>query len=109
MLTISSLTREYVRVSVAARENGVAVNPTGDTVQLAFVTPGTEPGSSDWRAAVWEVDATTSPATYYARCLVSGTGGGGTAELAEGTYAVWLKLTDTPEIPVREVGRLTIT
>lgn len=104
-LSLSSLSKEYVRVGVAAKEAGVAVNPTADVVQMAFVAPGAEPAGGDWQTASWETDQSTEPDSYFARCLV----GPGAVVLAEGTWAVWLKVTDSPEVPVREVGRLIIT
>lgn len=104
MLTYSSLSLEYVRVPVSAVAAGVAVNPTGDTVQLAFITPLTNPTSGDWKAGSWDTEAATG--TYFAQCLI---GPSGTITLAAGTYAVWVKVTDNPEIPVRMCGQILIT
>ena len=106
LLAISSLSKEYVRVRVYAETNGVAVNPTADTVEMAFISGDTEPTSPDWKAASWETDTTTEPDTYYARCLV---GPGGTVTLADGLYQVWVRVTDSPEIPVKKSGELRIT
>lgn len=94
-LRISSLTKEYVRVPVAAREGSDDVDPTATTVVMAFTLDGAEPSS--WQTASWETDADTDPDTYYARCLI---GPGGTITLTEGSYTVWVKVTDSPEIPV---------
>lgn len=94
-LEISSQSRQYVKVPVAAKLAGAAVNPTGDTVQMAFPFTGADPAT--WYAAAWETDSTSSPATYLARTTV---GPGGTAVLAVGTYDVWVKVTDSPEVPV---------
>jgi hypothetical protein len=105
VIELSSLSKEYVRVSVHAKENGVVVNPTTDVVQMAF-TAGIDPVGGDWKTASWETDATSEPDTYYARCLV---GPGGTVTLAAGRYTVWLKLTDATEIPVRKIGQLVVT
>jgi hypothetical protein len=105
-VTISSLSLEYVRVPVFAKEAGVVVNPTTDAVVMAFKSDGTEPVTNDWKASTWETDSTTTPATYYARCLV---GTGGTVALTDGTYDVWVRVTDSPEIPVRKAGRLVVT
>jgi hypothetical protein len=105
-LTVSSLTTEYVRVQVAVKDSGEFVDPTSDLVQMAFPLPGVEPSGGDWQAASWESDVGTTPPSYFARCLV---GPLGTVILADGTYDVWVKITDTPEIPVRKVGALVVT
>jgi hypothetical protein len=105
-LVLSSLSLEQVRVRVAAVTNGSPVNPTVDTVAMAFKQADAEPAGGDWKTATWETDSTTSPPTYYARCLV---GPGGAVTLADGVWAVWVKVTDSPEIPVRKVGKVTIS
>ena len=102
----SSLSLEYVKARVFAREDGAVVNPTADTVQMAFTLLDAEPAGGDWKTAEWETDATTDPDTYYARCLV---GPSGTVTLAEGTYRTWVKLVDSPETPVLRTGLLIIT
>jgi hypothetical protein len=61
---------------------------------MAF-TKGPTPVSGDWKTAEWE----TAGTKRYARCLV---GPGGTTTLAKGLWAVWVKLTDNPEIPVKK-------
>ena len=107
IVRISSSSREYVLVDIAATVAGVVQDPTGDTVEFAAVTPGSEPSS--WTAGSWETDTTTDPDTYAARILISGTGGGGTLALADGTYDLWVRITDSPERPARPVCRLVIT
>lgn len=106
MLTISSESLEYVRVPIEAKEDGEVVDPTGDMVEMAFiklVDPDDmgEPTSADWNMAEWETDS----GDYFARCLV---GPAGTAVLDEGDYAVWVRIFDTPERPVRRSGTLTV-
>ncbi len=103
--SLSSLSLEYVRLPVSAKDSGAVVNPTADAVAMAFMASG-PPAGGDWKTASWETDATTTPPTYYARCLV---GPGGTVPLAPGTYMIWLKITDAPEIPARPVAPITIT
>jgi hypothetical protein len=104
VLTISSLSTEYVQVPVSATVNGVAINPTSDPVQFAFMAAG-NPGLTDWHTGSW---STVAPTTYLAQCLV-GPGNGGVPLLAGSTYAIWVKVTDSPEVPVRQVGLLKIT
>lgn len=105
MLSQSALSLEYVKVPVAARESGAAIDITSDVVEMAFTLQDVAPLSGDWEAAAWETDATTTPDTYLARCLV---GPSGTATLTAGTYDVWVRVTDTPEIVARKAGNLEI-
>jgi hypothetical protein len=106
MLAQSVLSLKYVAVPVFAKASGLAVNPTTDTVQMAFPAPDVDPVSGDWKTASWETDASATPTVYYARCLV---GPGGTVALALGTFDIWIKITDSPEIPAERVGNLQIT
>ena len=73
---------------------------------MAFTAAGVDPVGGDYKTSSWETDATTTPNTYLARCLV---GPGGTVALAAGTYEVWVKITDSPEIPVLRSGTLVVT
>lgn len=107
MITQSALSCQYVQAAVTATAAGVPYNPTVDTVQFAFMTGNTNPGTADWKAGSWDGTTPRPPgSTYTAQCLV---GPGGTTVLAAGTYAMWIKITDTPEIPVINVGPLKIT
>jgi len=103
-MQISVESLEYVHVAVGAAF-GTAIDPTADTVQMAFPVHGVAPVTGDWKSANWLADSTLSPSVYYARCLV---GTGGTIALIAGDYDVYLKITDNPEIPVRLVGRLSV-
>lgn len=96
-MNLSVLSTEYVEVPITAPDN-----PTADTVQMAFILNGASPGSGDWKSAIW----TTVNGVYYACCLV-GPGSGGVV-LAVGSYKVWVKITDNPEVPVRAPGNLTV-
>lgn len=100
---IAASSVEYVRVPVSATASGSAVDPTADTVQMAFLATAAAPASGDWKTASWETDATTTPDTYYARCLV-----GSAVTLTAGTYTVWVKVTDSPETPVKRAGLLRV-
>jgi len=103
MITLSVLSLQYVKTSVQARVNGVVINPTNDAVQFAFPAPGVNPVPGDFKVGSWE---TTTGGAYYARCLV---GPGGTVALTVGTYDVWVKVTDNPEIPVARIGNMRIS
>ena len=101
-LRISVQSTEYVNVPVSARVAGSAVNPTADVVAMALPYRGVAPVSGDWKTASWETDSTTTPATHYARLLV---GPGGTAYQV-GSFDVYVKVTDNPEIPVLLAGEV---
>lgn len=103
---ISALSKEYVRVRVQLKVNGIDTNPTSDAVSMAFMSGTTAPSTGDFKTGSWETDATTSPATYWARCLVGP--GGGVITLTAGLYNVWLQITDSPEVPVRKCGLLRV-
>jgi hypothetical protein len=100
---ISSLSTEYVVVPVNAVFDGTLYDPTGDVVQFAFtVGYGVQP--SVWYTGEWD----TNPVQgywYNAKVLV---GPSSPVVLAQATYTVWVKITDDPEIPVRQVGTLTV-
>lgn len=106
MLTISRNSTEYVRVPVAARSSGAAVDPTADTVTMAFLAGAGPPESGDWKTASWDTDASTYPPTYRAQCLIGPTGG--TVTLTAGVWSVWVKVTDSPEVPVKRAGQIKI-
>lgn len=100
---ISSLSLEQVRFPVSADSAGAIYNPTADPVAMAFMTsPNTNPATGDWKTGGWD---TTAIGTYVATCLV---GAGGAATLAPGTYYCWVRITDNPEIVIREVGTLVV-
>lgn len=99
---ISTASKEYRSWPVIATVAGVPVNPTTGAVALAFKADGTVPLVGDFVAATW----VTTPSGYTARILI---GTGGDVVLAAGHYRVWLKVTDTPEIPVLPIDTLTVT
>lgn len=95
MLQQSALSLEYLLVTWSAKVNGVAVDPTSPAlaVQMAFPATGSPPAT--WLAAGWEADGSGG---WKARCLV---GPAGTVTLPPGDYDVWVKVTSTPEVPIR--------
>jgi len=98
-IAVSHLSLEYVSVPVTVTTlAGAAYNPTGDTVQMAFMPQATQaPGSADWQTAIWSTDTSDLLYPYSANCLI---GPGGTITLGIGTYVIYVKVTDSPEIPV---------
>lgn len=107
-LEFSSLATEYVVIPVAATKAGVAYDPTGDVVQFAFMPTATQvPATADWVTGSWETAATSIIYPYNARCLVGPATASSTA-LTGGSYTMYLKITDSPEIPVLVIGTLAI-
>lgn len=100
----SVLSLEYVQVPVSITVNCVPYDPTGDVVEFAFMPVGTDPAPADFKFGIWV--ACGVPLQFTAEILV---GPGGTFVLPVGTYEIWIRIVDTPEIPVRSVGFLAIT
>lgn len=96
------MSREYLPVQIVAEKNGNTYNPTGDTVQIAVPVKNVEPVSGDWINGGW----TTEGTNYFARVVI---GPGGDKVLTPGTYDVYVKITDSPEVPVIVAGKLIIT
>lgn len=103
-VTLSSLSKEYIRVKVEATNAGQPVDPTGTAPSFALVDFATDAEPSSWDTGTWETD-TGPPEIYYARLLV---GPAGDVTPSDGKYHIWLKITSAPEVPVRRVGVLTV-
>ena len=104
-VSMSRLSLQYILVPVNATKSGEPYNPTGDTVQFAFLTSfGSVPQNSDWVTGNWTTLQNYNY-PYVAQCLV---GPGGTTTLATATYVIWIQITDNPEIPVLIAGQLQI-
>ena len=91
----SVLSTPYIQVPVTVL-SPPGYDPTPDVVEFAF-TPATYPATtpSAWVTGSW-ADVTGPP--WWAQCLV-GPGTGGTP-LTIGTWQVWVRVTDNPEVPV---------
>jgi len=104
---MSRLSTQYVFIPVQATKSGVAYNPTGDPVVFAFMPQATQvPQVSDWVAGSWDTNTTSVLYPYSAKCLV---GPSGTTNPGIGTYYMYIRVTDNPEIPVLLGGILQIT
>ena len=104
---LSQLATEYVLIPVAATKAGVPYNPTGDIVQFAFMPQATQvPGNSDWVTGSWDTDTASVIYPYSAKCLV---GPSGAITLGIGTFVIYVKITDAPEVPVLIAGQLQIS
>lgn len=105
--TVSSIATTYIRVPVYADNLGVQVNPTGYTVNMAFIAAiaNVAPVSGDWKTASWN---TTAQGGYVAQCLVGPSGG--TMTLTAGTtYNVWIQIIANPETFVANTGQIQVT
>lgn len=103
--SIYSSSTEYVPFSVSASGT---IDPTLGTVLMAFlqVPPPTQPSSASYVGGTWQ--GAFSP--YVALCLVSGTAAtGGAATLSSGLWYAWLKLSASPETPVKYAGVLQVS
>lgn len=98
----SALSLQYVQAQVEVTSED-PYDPTGDAVTFAFTrSPLTEPADDDWTPATW----TTWPGPqYWAQLLI---GPGGNLQLADGTWQAWLRITDSPEVPVLKPFTLVI-
>lgn len=93
---------EYLRVSVCATRNGVSYDPTGDAVAFAFCpaeSADDPPDDLAYRNGIWE----TVGGVHYAKCLY-----GSGWKLEPGTYLTLIKITDSPETPVKKAGWLKV-
>jgi hypothetical protein len=104
VITQSRLSTEFVQVDVGVTtEAGTPGDPSGDVVQMAFARPGALPADGDWHTAAW----VSTSAGWAAQVLVGPQNGG--IVLAPGPWVRFVKVTDSPEIPVRSVPGLTIS
>jgi hypothetical protein len=95
-LQISVASTQYVRAAIFEASGA---DPTGDTVTMAFPITGVDP--TVFVAASW----VTLSGIHYARCLV---GPAGSITLPIGYYDVYVKVTDSPEVPVLLSGTLEV-
>jgi hypothetical protein len=103
MHIIDPESKEFVRVPVAASEAGADINVTTQPVAIAIVPTGAKPDVGAWKTAEWETDPSSDPDTYYARLLIGPTSGNFILTLGE-IYDVYVRVTDNPEIPIRNAG-----
>jgi hypothetical protein len=106
MVTRSTLNTENLPYPVQAIVGGLPYNPTADPVAFAFMPQpaNANPANTDWHTGTW---ATTGTNTYLAQILVGPANSG--VPLTAGTYNVWIKITDNPEVPVKQIDLLEIT
>ena len=96
---------QYVVSGPVSKTDGADL--TLDEVEMAFLPYGTGPSEADWVPASW----VPGGPPYQAATLIAGTDVVSTLPvetvvLEEGVYAVWVRVTDNPEIPAKVAGRL---
>jgi hypothetical protein len=100
---------KYLYWDVSAVIDGVPAVLSAMVVKIAFTASKDTPPAPDGSTAIvgsWVTVGSGASLRYRARCLV---GPGGAATLIAGTYAEWLRIVSSPEIPFDYVGQLTIT
>lgn len=100
-MKMSVLSTQFFSVPISSILDGQQHDPTSDSVQFAF-TSGRSQEPSTWYNGVWD---TGSDGPYYTAKILVGPVG---VVLAKGTYTGWVKITDSPEVPVLRVGTLEI-
>jgi hypothetical protein len=98
-LTQSVLSTEPIQMLVQANSPDGPYDPTADAVQFAFTNANAYPATAptEWYAGSW----VTYPGNQYWAQVLIGPANGGVA-LATGTWAVWIMITDNPDVPVRQ-------
>lgn len=93
-ITRNRASLEYLTVLVTAD-----IELNGQPVDIAATDHHDQPGDDDWVEATW-IGATGN--TRKAQILVDD------ADLSVGPWSVWVRVTDSPEIPVIRAGTLVI-
>lgn len=96
---IPAVSKEYLHGTITA-----SVDLDEQTIEVAALSKGTAAPDDDttWIAATWTGDAGKS------RVWELLIGPGTSMALQPGSYVVWARVTDTPEVPVRKHDTLTI-
>lgn len=80
------------------------IDPTSSAVEFAFVADGRP---SSWVAGTWDGSYASGRATAVTPTIGT-TDSGATVELEPGTYAAFVRISVTPEVPVRQCGAVTL-
>lgn len=92
---------QFLAADITAIAGGVTENPTSFPVDIAFIAGPTQPQSSDWISASW---ASMFGPPYIAQIMVGPNG----HVLPPGTYKIWARVSNPPQVPVIPVGFVTI-
>ena len=102
MATLSHLATEYVSYTVVAKKAGAVVDPTVDAVAFAFTQNDDAP--TTWHTGSWD---TYPDGSTVAKILIGPANSG--VALAVGQWIPWIRVIDSPEVPIVELPTLTIT
>ena len=102
---LGSLIDQLGKLSEQAEKAGGLTAGKGKSSSF-IIAPSIVPQVSDWQSGSWDTDSTNILYPYSAKCLV---GPAGTITLGIGTYIIYVKVTDNPEIPVLITGQLAIS
>lgn len=102
LFTQAAISTQYLPVDITAFSGGTTFNPTSDEVDFAFIAGPTEPLTGDWHVGSW----VSGGPPYVAQILLGPANGG--LVLAAGSYIIWCRVIATPQVPIFQVGRLTI-
>ncbi|WP_113705377.1 hypothetical protein [Nonomuraea lactucae] len=91
---ISCLSKVYLYIPIEGASGT-------EGVEVAFTTAGVEPVEGDWQLASW---GQVSGRGREARILI----GPGAAQLTEGTYQAWVRITGAVERPVLPAGLIDL-
>ena len=92
MLTLPASTVEYIHVDITGAPGDITSRP----VDVALIPAGEAPTEDTWQPAGWAPDQAAT-----IRWLATG--------LTPGRFALWVRITDTPETPVRWTGGVYVT
>lgn len=88
---------EYVRAEVSSKTR-TGAQLAALTVEMAFPLKGVQPVTGDWGAAAWEASPGANKAV--ARRLRT--------HSVVGTFDVYTRHTDTPEVPIKSAGQIRV-
>lgn len=103
-LTQSVLSTQYQQTLITVTSVD-GYNPTSDTISWAFTNANAYPALSPsaWNSGSW---VTYPGDQWWAQVLIGPANGG--VVLATGTWQSWLRITDSPEVPVLQPFLLQI-
>ncbi len=94
---------EPVVATVRSYSGGQPLDPTGGTVQMAFLAGMLdEPASGDWKAGSWD---TNEIGQFVAQCEI---GPSGAIALTAGTWWVWTKIVLSGSTVIRQAGSIVV-
>lgn len=82
-------------------------DPTGGTIEFAFISTSAEPAVQDWVAGAWSGSWDTVKKEVWA-LLPSIPASGSDKQLAAGTYYVWARVTVIGEASVQYVDQVVV-